>query len=168
MENIDILSCNLTGIKPRYDRALNEISGIFFSISIPQVNAWFVLLLQAYSVCYILFCLFFPIDFLFSIWIYICLLSSLCLTFWFLSIKTHDIWEHTKESLWLDGIWASGYDSCRAEWNDYAAERCRGRPFGRFGNPPLGQGFLLFWYFCSGKPNTADQYFRELIWCAWS
>jgi len=67
MENIDILSCNLTGIKPRYDRALNEISGIFFSISIPQVNAWFVLLLQAYSVCYILFCLFFPIDFLFSI-----------------------------------------------------------------------------------------------------
>ena len=32
---------------------------------------------------------------------------------------------------------------------------------GRLGNPALGQGFLLFWYFCSGEPATADQYFRE-------
>lgn len=29
-ENIDILSCNLTGIKPRYDSTLNEVSGFFF------------------------------------------------------------------------------------------------------------------------------------------
>lgn len=66
MENIDILSCNLAGTKPRYGSALNEISGNFFSTWIPQVNAGFVLLLQAYSICYILF---FPfsIYFLFSI-----------------------------------------------------------------------------------------------------
>lgn len=39
----------------------------FLCIWIPQVNARFVLLLQAYSVFYLLFCLFFSIHFLFSI-----------------------------------------------------------------------------------------------------
>lgn len=61
--------------------------------------------------------------------IYICLLSSLCSTFWFLFIKDDDIWEHRKESLWLHGIRALGYESCRTEWNDYSAELCWGRPY---------------------------------------
>lgn len=32
----------------------------------------------------------------------------------------------------------------------------------QFGNPTCGQGFLLFWYFCSGKPAAADQHLSEL------
>lgn len=132
-EKIDILSCNLTGIKPRYDSALNEISGFFFSIWIPHINAVFVLLLQAYSVCYMLFCLF--LFFLFTFY---------SLFKWFIFVFFLPFAWHFDSFLWklvtYGSIQKSRSDSmgsepwvtnlAHTEWNYYSAECCRGRPRG--------------------------------------